>query len=164
VAASSSEVTIYRRPSVQAEVFSSIVLSTPEEITSRTADDWLGFDPGIAQAANIGIFRLRWIPGDAPIILSGGCAALPVAEWVPKPGVCYEMGMTPVEVYAAAEANSAVQATLAVGDFAAILGKTGTGWLSISGDQGNRPGVVGFIPESEMNVNGPCDSIPTVPG
>ena len=26
----------------------------------RTADGWLGFDPGVAQAANVGIFRLRW--------------------------------------------------------------------------------------------------------
>jgi hypothetical protein len=164
LAASSSEVTLYSRPSVQADVFSSIVLSTPEEITSRTADGWLGFEPGVAQAANMGIFRLRWIPADAPVALSGDCAALPVAEWVPKPGVCYEMVMSPVDVHAAADPTSAVNATLTVGDFAAILGRTGTSWLFVNGDQANRPGVVGFIPESEMNVNGPCDSIPTVPG
>ena len=164
LAASSSDVTIYARPSLQADIFSTIVLSTPEEITSRTADGWLGFEPGVAQAANIGVFRLRWIQAETPVALSGNCAAVPVAEWVPKPGVCYEMVMSPVEVHAAANPSSAVSATLAVGDFAAILGRTGTGWLFINGDQANRPGAVGFIPETEMNASGPCDAIPTVPG
>ncbi len=164
LAASSSEVTVYARPSLQADIFSSIVLSTPAEVISRTADGWLGFEPGVAQAANIGNFRQRWNPAGAPIFLSVGCARLPVAEWVPKPGVCYEMAMSPVEVHAAADSSSAVKATLAVGDFAAILGVTSTGWVSISGDQANRPGVAGFISVSDMNVNGPCNAIPAVPG
>lgn len=139
-------------------------MSTPEEITSRTADGWLGFEPGTAQAANIGIFRLRWIQPGAPVHLSGNCASLPVAEWVPKPGVCYEMVMAPADVHAAGDPKSAVVATLKVGDFAAILGQTSTGWVSISGDQGNRPDVTGFISASDLNVNGPCNAIPAVPG
>lgn len=132
-------------------------------ITARSGDGWLGFDPQKAQAANVGIFRVRWIAPDASITLSGDCAGVPVAAWVPQPGVCYEMVMGPVDVHASADPTSAVNATLKVGDFAAILGRTATGWLFVNGYQANTPGVVGFIPELEMNANGPCDSIPTVP-
>jgi hypothetical protein len=164
LANSSGEVTIYTRPSLLADIFSTVGLPPDTEITSRSADGWLGFDPGVAQAANIGVFRLRWIPPDAAVTLAGNCAGLPVEPWVPEPGACYEMVMGPVEVHASADPASAVSATLNVGDFAAILGRTATGWLFVNGDQANTPGVIGFIPELEMNASGPCDSIPTIPG
>jgi len=48
------------------------------------------------------------------------------------------------------------------GEFVAVTGRTPTGWLFVNGDDGNVPGVVGFIAEMEMNASGPCDSIPTV--
>lgn len=162
-ATSDAGLTTYERPSYEAEVFSTVQLS-PVPIGSRTADGWLGFDPMKAQAANIGIFRMRWIPPGAAINLTGDCASVPIADWVPAPGVCYEMTMEAVDVHAAADATSAVTGTLNVGDFAAIQGQTASGWVLVSGDQANTPGVNGFIPESATNVNGPCDSIPTVPG
>jgi hypothetical protein len=131
-------------------------------ILGLTADGWLGFDPGVAQAANIGVFRLRWIPPGAPITLSGDCASVPVEPWLPAAGVCYQMSMESVEVHAAADSSSAVLHTLDVGDFVAVAGRTPTGWLFVDGDDGNVPGVVGFIPEAAMNANGPCDSIPEI--
>lgn len=161
MAESSGEITTYTRPSYEADVFSTVGLP-PVGIGARTADGWLGFDPAKAQAANVGIFRLRWIPPGAQITLSGDCASVPVADWVPEPDVCYEMVMEDVDVHAAADSNSAVNGTLHVGDFAAILGETATGWLFVNGDDANTPGVIGFIPDVEANVNGPCDTIPTV--
>jgi hypothetical protein len=159
---SNAGITTYKRPSFQAEVFSTIALP-PVPIGSKTADGWLGFDPAIAQAANVGIFRLRWIPPDASVNLTGDCAGVPIAAWVPAPDVCYEMVMESNSVYAAADEGSAVNGTLNPGDFAAIIGRTATGWLQVDGDQANTPGVKGYIPEASTNVNGPCDSIPTVP-
>ena len=91
-------------------------------------------------------------------------AALPVASAPPLPVWLQLSDGTGAEVHTAADPASAVSTTLNVGDFVAILGRTATGWLFVNGDQANTPGVVGFIPELEMNANGPCDSIPTVPG
>ncbi|HSB91416.1 MAG TPA: hypothetical protein VLD63_15475 [Anaerolineales bacterium] len=161
-ATSSVDITIYTRPSLSADVFSTITLTDPVTITSTSADGWLGFDPGVAQAANIGVFRLRWIPPGASVTLTGNCAGLPVESWVPAPGVCYQMSMGPVDVHTAADPTSAVSHTLMVGEFVSVTGRTATGWLFVNGNDGNVPGVVGFIAELEMNASGPCDSIPTV--
>jgi hypothetical protein len=154
---------VYSRPSLLADVFGTFSPDFPPvTIGGRTADGWLGFEPGVAQAANIGVFRLRWIPPGSPVTLSGDCASVPIEPWVPAPGVCYQMSMRPVEVHTAADPASAVSHTLDVGEFVAVTGRVPTGWLFVNGDDGNVPGVVGFIAELEMNANGPCDSIPAV--
>lgn len=154
---------IYARPSLMADVFGTLTPDFPPvSITGRTPDGWLGFDPGVAQAANIGVFRLRWIPPGSPVTLAGDCASVPIEVWVPAPGVCYQMSMGPVEVHTSADPASAVSHTLDVAEFVAVTGRTPTGWLFVNGDDGNVPGVVGFIAEMEMNANGPCDSIPDV--
>jgi hypothetical protein len=155
---------VYTRPSLMADVFGTLGPGLTVSISGRTTDGWLGFDPGVAQAANIGVFRLRWIPPGASVGLTGNCAGVPIESWVPAPGVCYQMAMGPVEVHSAADPTSAVSHTLMVGEFVAVTGRTATGWLFVNGNDGNVPGVIGFIPEFEMNVTGPCDSIPTVPG
>jgi len=154
---------VYTRPSLLADVFGSLTPDFPPvTLSGRTADGWLGFDPGVAQAANIGVFRLRWIPPAAPMTLSGDCASVPVEPWVPAPGVCYQMSMGPVQVHTSADPASSVSHTLDVGEFVAVTGRTPTGWLFVSGDDGNVPGVIGFIAEMEMNASGPCDSIPEI--
>jgi hypothetical protein len=154
---------VYSRPSLLADVFGTFSPDfPPETISGRTADGWLGFEPGVAQAANIGVFRLRWILPGSPAALTGDCASVPVEPWVPAPGVCYQMSMGPVEVHTAADPSSAVSHTLDVGEFVAVTGRTPTGWLFVNGDDGNVPGVVGFIAALDMNASGPCDSIPSV--
>jgi len=154
---------VYTRPSLLADVFGTFSPDFPPvTIGGRTADGWLGFDPGVAQAANIGVFRLRWIAPGSPATLSGDCASIPIDPWVPAPGVCYQMSMGPVEVHSAADPASAVSHTLDVGEFVAVTGRTPTGWLFVNGADGNVPGVIGFIAEMEMNASGPCDSIPEV--
>jgi len=49
-----------------------------DEAVARTADGWLGFDPGIPQALNVGIFRLLWLDPAASAEFSGGCDQLPI--------------------------------------------------------------------------------------
>lgn len=153
---------VYTRPSLLADIFGTLSPGLTVTITGRTADGWLGFDPGVAQAANMGVFRLRWIPPGASVGLTGNCAGVPIESWVPAPGVCYDMPMEAVEVHASADPGSSVSATVNVGQFLAITGRTPTGWLFVNGDTGNVPGVIGFIAELTMNANGPCDSIPTI--
>jgi hypothetical protein len=156
------ETTVFSRPYLLADVFGSLSPDLPIEISAMSSAGWLGFDPGVAQAANIGVFRLRWIAPGAGLILSGDCTAIPTEPWVPLYGVCYQMSMGPVEVHAAADPASAVNGMLDVGQFAAVLGRTPTGWLFVDGGQANTPGVTGFIAEVEMNASGPCESIPVI--
>jgi hypothetical protein len=157
-----NDVTIYSRPSTAADVFSTQPAGFNIKFSARTSTGWLGFDPGVAQAANIGSFRLRWIaPGTQTI--SGGCSRLPVV-WGPPPGICFDMPMEDVNVHAAADIGSAVVVRLHVGEFAAITGQTADGnWVKVDLGPGNTgSSATGWVESSTTNVNGPCSSLPTV--
>lgn len=52
--------TAYRESSPLAEVFGTADAGTSVMALARTKDGWLGFDPGVAQAGNVGRARLRW--------------------------------------------------------------------------------------------------------
>ena len=157
-----TDVSVYTRPSLSADVFGVLSSGEPVTLSGRTADGWLGFDPGVAQAANIGVFRLRWIPPGTALTLSGDCASVPVEPWVPEVGVCYQMSMGPVEVLNAPNPSEATTGVLDVGDFAAVDARTTTGWLLVNGLRANTPEVFGFIKEAGANFNGPCDSLPVI--
>ena len=157
-----NDVTIYYRPSPEAEVFSLQPAGFTQQFYARTADGWLGFDPGVAQAANIGSFRLRWVaPGTAT--LSGACSALPVV-WGPPPGICFDQPMEVTNIYASPDTTSELLTQLEVGEFAAITGVTSDGdWLSVDLAPGNTgSNITGWAPGSTANVNGPCDNLPIV--
>ena len=53
--------TVYRLPDATSEIFGTLSAGETHEILARTADGWLGFDPGIAQAGNIGLAHHRWV-------------------------------------------------------------------------------------------------------
>lgn len=89
-AVANSDVTLYNRPDMASTEFGTLSAGETAVMMGQTADGWLGFDPGVAQAANVGIFRLRWVAPDSDVTLSGGCAALtiyppflppPVTKW-----------------------------------------------------------------------------------
>ena len=157
-----SDVTAYMRPSTAADVFG--VLSAGERVlvTGKTADGWLGFDPGIAQAGNYGIFRLRWIAGDADMTLEGDCDALPILVG-PPPGVCFTMFMGDMVVFAEPVTTSTGIATLSTGDYAEVQGETADGWMRVDLSSGNT-GLAGAgrIPRAQVNFNGPCENLPVV--
>jgi hypothetical protein len=59
--------TIYRLPDDTSEVFSTLLEGETHEILAQTAEGWVGFDPGIAQAGNIGLAHHRWVQLNATI-------------------------------------------------------------------------------------------------
>src|SRR3990172_13443631 len=93
------DIPVYTRPSPAADEFGVLSAGMGVTITGLRSDGWVGFDPGVAQAAHIGVFRLRWIPAGAELSFTGDCASLPVEPWVPEAGVCYQMSMEPVDVF-----------------------------------------------------------------
>jgi hypothetical protein len=155
-------VTIYERPSTTADVFSTQPAGFGTTFQARTANGWLGFDPGVAQAANIGPFRLRWIPPNAKTV-SGACSSLPVV-WGPPPGICFDMPMSDTSVYTDPNTGSAVLVVLHLGDFAKVLGlNSGGDWAKVDLGPGNTgSSAVGWVNAATLNMNGPCSSLPTV--
>ena len=53
--------TVYRLPDASSDVFGTRPAGEVHEILAYTADGWMGFDPGIAQAGNIGLAHHRWV-------------------------------------------------------------------------------------------------------
>jgi hypothetical protein len=158
-----NEVTAYNRPSVDAQIFSSLSPGFRVVAQRRTEAGWYGFDPGVAQAANIGVFRLRWVETGADMHVEGDCAGLPVVQG-PTPGICYTMPMGDLDVLASPDASSSVVVTMEVEDYAQVLGKTADdAWAQVDLSGGNLGlSQTGWIPAATLNMNGPCNSLPVV--
>lgn len=154
---------VYARPSDQADVFAEVGAGFETVVTTRTVDGWAGFDPGVAQAANIGIFRSRWIFFE-DASFSGGCLSLPEESWTPDPVACYTMPMESVQVHADADVTSDVLAALEIQDFAAVLGLTSDGWAQVDLGLGNTGLTgIGWMDQAALNLNGSaCSSLPSV--
>ena len=155
-------VTIYSRPDNASTVFSNMGAGFTTTFSARTKDGWYGFEPGVAQAANIGPFRLRWIHPE-PGNLSANCQAVPILAWTPKAGICYFMPMTASPVHQNPDTTSPVLVTLQVGEFAEVLGQTAGGdWSKVDLGPGNTGShAVGWVDSSLLNISGPC-SLPTI--
>jgi hypothetical protein len=154
--------TLYSRPSTAANVFAEVGPEFEIQVVAKTQDGWLGIDPAVAQAANIGSFRLRWVPPGTRT-LSGDCGNLPVV-WGPPPGVCFDMPMGDTNVFEQPDFNTTVLAVLHVGEFAEVLGKTSDGaWALVDLKPGNTgKQVEGWVDAGTLNFNGPCGGLPTV--
>ena len=139
------------------ERFGQLDPGTSVEITARSRDGWLGFDPGVAQAANVGPFRLRWVE-PSQVVTRGDCARVPEV-WAPPPGVCFEMPMEDAIVREAPRADATAVLTLHAGDFAALV-ERGQEWAKIDLGAGNTGShAIGWIETSQVNMNGSCDNI-----
>ena len=53
--------TIYRLPDPASDVFGILPAGESHEVLAYTANGFIGFDPGVAQAGNTGLARLRWV-------------------------------------------------------------------------------------------------------
>jgi hypothetical protein len=153
---------IYSRPSAEAQVFSTSGGGLVIPLQVQTEDGWLGFEPGVAQAANTGEFRYRWIPPDTES-LTGACRDLPLV-WAPPVGVCFLMPMGPTPVRAGPSTEAQVLATLDLNQFAALTGASSDGhWLQVDTEPGNTGmDVQGWIEAGMANANGPCAELPVV--
>lgn len=65
--------TAYRLPDNTSDVFGVVSTGHTYEALARTAEGWVGFDPGVAQAGNIGLAHHRWVLINAT--LSSSCLA-----------------------------------------------------------------------------------------
>jgi hypothetical protein len=175
-AVAEQEVWVYARPPVTellsstVEIFGKMPAGTRVTVEGRTANGWLGYDPGVAQAANVGVFRLRWLDPRDPVRLEGGCAAVPEVVG-PIPGVCYTMPMGETPVYQRPDTASPVLTTMNWGDYAAVLGWTadtdGDGvrdWAKIDLSVGSVGlDQQGWVEGSTLNLNGDqCSYLPEV--
>lgn len=59
--AARADLTVYRLPDSTSDIFGTLPMGETHEVLAQTADGWLGFDPGIAQAGNIGLAHHRWV-------------------------------------------------------------------------------------------------------
>ncbi len=133
-------VTLYARPSVAAVRFG--VLAPGDSVrASGRAPGFVGIDPGTAQAANVGPFRLRYASSDASFALRGACDALPAQPRV-DPVACYLMALGAVRLHARPDTAAAVVATVPAQGFAEATQKTPTGWLRVRLGPG-RPARLG---------------------
>ncbi len=54
------QIEVYRVPDSSADVWGVESAGYPRPILARTADGWIGYDPGIAQAPNVGLAHHRY--------------------------------------------------------------------------------------------------------
>ena len=79
--------TVYRLPDSASDVFGTLPAGDTYDILARTTEGWVGFDPGVAQAGNIGLAHHRWVLIN--ITLSNSC--LDAVEIVTLPDVIADM-------------------------------------------------------------------------
>lgn len=155
--------TVYDRPSLGAAVFGTIGPSERVVIGGRTADGWLGFDPGVAQAPNVGPFRLRWVAPTTPLTLAGTCRSLPMVAKIP-PHLCFTMAQADMAIHKEAASTSPVVATMHFGDYIQVVARAGTSakaWVQVESPLGTLPpGTKGWISLDDVNFNGDCDKLP----
>ncbi len=151
---------VYERPSTAATLFGTLPAGATVTVTQRTADGWYGFDPGVAQAGNTGIFRLRWVQAAANVTLSGPCDALPVVASLP-PDVCFAVPLTTASVYAHPQPSATVLGTLNPDEYAAAVARGPDDWVRVNLDLGaNNLSGQGWVRLAEVGLNGPCDHLP----
>ncbi len=167
---SHTKLPIYLRPSSESSIFSFVENGDSVAISSKTADGkWFGFDPGVAQAANIGPFRLRYLEANnLGYDLGGPCDNLSEVSVV-SPNVCYLMAESDTPVYERANSTSQLITTLHSGDYILITEKSAgvkvKFWLhGVADVTSNIPvAVSGWIPDTFANFNGSsCESLPIV--
>lgn len=150
--------TIYQRASAAADQFGTLAVGQSETATNKTADGFYGFDPGVAQAGNFGLFHQRWVLKTIDVTTTAGCAAIPVVV-APIAGICYAMFDHDTTLYSSANTSSSHVATYHLGDYAMITAHT-TGWFTLDLNVGSQPmNSLGYLQESDLGgFNGPCDA------
>ena len=155
------EVIVYTRPDSSAAVFGVMEIGFRARVEGRTPDGWWGFEPGVAQAANVGVFRLRWVEETSAVRLGGPCGGVPDLIGPPA-GVCFTMPMDEIQVHAEPDLSSEVVATLLFGDYAAVFGRSDD-WAEVDLSLGSTGmDITGWVPASSLNMNGPCDDLPVL--
>ncbi len=161
VGVASATTNIYQRPFPDADLFGVLAAGERVQPSAVTADGWMGFDPGVAQAANVGVFRLRWIRPGETVGFVGDCSMLPVVEGPPV-GVCFLMAMEQITVYGAPDSTSGEVAVLQPEDYAAVVGGNES-WLLLDFNTSSLGlDLQGWVGSEFANLNGPCEALPSI--
>ncbi len=172
-------VNVYSQPTSDASIWGTLSAGTYAAVAGRTNDGWYGFDPGVAQAANVGIYRLRWVRSDARITLTGApCGTLPTIDVsYPPAGDCLvsPVNVSSVTIYNQSGYDAGASGTLTAGSSLPVVGKTpanvngaDNGWYAV--DPGiAQAGTIGkyrlrWIPiDNTVAITGAdCATLPTV--
>ncbi len=136
------------------------------QVQGQTYDQqWIAFEPGIAQAGNMGLARLRWVPANSDITLSGDCASLPMLNPPPATGCTMVFGGT-IPAYTQPDSSAPVFTQLGVTDYALIVGQVSSGWYAMA-SPGAQAGATGTInlrwieDDLAVQLTGLCDQLPT---
>lgn len=151
-------VTAYSRPSAAANVFGTLGTGESVQVLAKTADGFYGFDPGVAQAGNVGVFRNRWILKTYQVELSGNCARISTVVG-PISNLCYAMSMGDTPVYTNADTTSDVITTLHSGDYVHVIEKS-SGWVKVDLNVGSTStDNLGWLQENRIGYNGECGDL-----
>lgn len=80
VANSGQSVPMYNQPSELSGVWGTLTDVDSIHLVGQSFDGWYAVEPNVAQAANVGIWRLRWIKGDAPVAAQN-CGIIPTVSY-----------------------------------------------------------------------------------
>jgi hypothetical protein len=128
----------------------------------QTADGWLGFDPGAAQAGSTGVLRLRWLPPNAQVSREPGCEVLPLVMPIAA-GTCYLMVQEELPVQSGPSDRSPILTVLQPDGYIAVTGETADGWLQIDLDRSSSPqSGIGWVRSGAASFSGPCSDLPGV--
>ena len=149
-------VPIYQRASAAADEFGMLSPSETFQASAKTADGFYGFEPAIAQAGNVGLFRLRWVLKTNDVTISPGCAGIPTVV-APIAGICYDMMIEDTPIYSSPNTTSALVTTMHAKDYAMVIAHN-AGWytldLNVASPSRNS---LGYLEETKVGgFNGPC--------
>lgn len=154
-------VDVFTRPDSSAMFMIKLAPDDQVVLSGRTVDGWLGFDPGVAQAANIGSFRLRWVSGDARYLTDSEINNVPVI-WGPRAGITYAMIYESSPLYSEPNSLSEIVDSVPSSSAAAIIFRTEDWYLlDLSAVPPGRD-IKGWIIAADVSVNGNLDSIPII--
>jgi len=149
-------VDIYNRASAAADVFGTFGPSDKVNPTAKTADGFYGFEPGTAQAGNVGLFRLRWVLKTVDVTVTPGCASIPTVV-APIAGICYAMMVEDTSIFSSPDTTSALVTTMHKNDYAMVVAHN-PGWFTLDLNVAS-PSMdkLGYLEENKLGgFNGPC--------
>lgn len=149
--------TVYFRPSTEAEVFGVAAPGESLMVCSRTAGGWLGFQPGVAQAGNIGPFRLRWVKPDSALMPADSVSLSWVEPLLPR--AVYLMAYDTVRVFASPSEDSEPLALIPPNEWVQTEARAPSGnWYLVGGENGCR----GWASLTAAGLSGDPDTLPVV--
>jgi len=147
---------VYYRPSADAEVFGVVAPGESLMVCSRTVGGWLGFQPGVAQAGNIGPFRLRWVRPDSSILPADSVRLSWVEPLLPQ--AVYLMAYDTVRVFSSPRQDSEQLAVIPRNGWVRVEARDPSGnWYLVRTESGCR----GWSTLTAAGLSGDPDTLPT---